>query len=93
MFHFPEDDETFTNTEHSFIWANALKVTPVLDADASHADTIKSYFPEGEWVNMNNYSDIVNSTGGSDGWKDLPNDQSNMSMIHSHLMPGAIVTK
>lgn len=45
MFHFPEDDETFTKTEHSFIWANTLKVTPVLDADASHADTIKSYFP------------------------------------------------
>mgnify|MGYP000483277574 CR=1 FL=1 len=42
---------------------------------------------------MNDYSDIINSTGGSDGWKDLPNDQSNMSMIHSHLMPGAILLK
>jgi alpha-glucosidase (family GH31 glycosyl hydrolase) len=30
LFHFPLDDGTFNETEHSFIYANALKVSPVL---------------------------------------------------------------
>lgn len=93
MFHYPTDEEAFTNIEHSFIFANALKITPVLDADSAAAETIKSYFPKGSWVNMNDYSDIVVSEGGADGWKNLTNDMTNMSMINTHLMPGAMVIK
>ena len=93
LFHFPTDEETFSNIEHSFIFANALKITPILDYNTSTSDTVKSYFPKGSWVNMNNYSDIVVSEGGADGWKDLANDQSENSMINSHLMPGGMVIK
>ena len=66
MFHFPLDDETFAinSTEHSFIFADALKVTPVLDESTSDGHSVSSYFPKGEWVSMNNYSDIVISEGG-----------------------------
>jgi alpha-glucosidase (family GH31 glycosyl hydrolase) len=74
LFHFPTDDETFTKTEHSFIFANALKITPVLDAETSYLSKIESYFPNGTWVSMNNYSDIIVSEGGSNGWKELKND-------------------
>jgi hypothetical protein len=42
---------------------------------------------------MNDYSDIVKSEGGSKGWIDLANDQSNKSMINVHLMPGKMVVK
>jgi alpha-glucosidase (family GH31 glycosyl hydrolase) len=64
MFHFPLDEQTFTNTEHSFIFANALKITPVLDAKTSESNQVSSYFPKGTWVSMNNYSQIVVSEGG-----------------------------
>lgn len=56
FFHYPTDNETFENIEHSFIYANALKVTPVLKANAT---TVKSYFPEGNWVSVNNLSEVV----------------------------------
>jgi len=41
------------NTEESFIFANALKITPVLEAGAS---SVSSYFPAGDWVSMTDYS-------------------------------------
>ena len=95
MFHFPLDDETFApdKTEHSFIFANALKVTPVLDEETSDGDSVPSYFPKGTWVNMNNYTDIIVSEGGKDGWKNLNISWNVTDKINTHLMPGAIVTK
>jgi alpha-glucosidase (family GH31 glycosyl hydrolase) len=73
MFHFPTDEETFNNTEHSFIFANALKITPILDADTSKGDTVLSYFPKGTWVDMNNLNNTVVSEGGEKGWIKLNN--------------------
>lgn len=35
FFHYPTELETFTKIEHSFIFANALKVTPVLSQEDS----------------------------------------------------------
>lgn len=95
MFHFPLDDETFApdKTEHSFIFANALKVTPVLDEETSDGDSIPSYFPKGTWVNMNDYTDIIVSEGGKDGWKNLNISWNVTDKINTHLMPGAIITK
>ena len=95
MFHFPFDDETFDikHTEHSFIFANALKVTPVLDEATSDGDSVPSYFPKGTWVNMNDYSDIIVSEGGINGWKNLTVSWNVTNKINTHLMPGAIVTK
>jgi len=95
LFHFPEDDEVLdpTMTEHSFIFANALKITPVLEINAT---TVKSYFPAGSWVNMNDYSKIVvsNASEGKMGnWVDLEAPADNTTLINTHLMPGAIVIK
>jgi hypothetical protein len=42
---------------------------------------------------MNDYSNIVTSEGGQDGWKSLPVDWKNSTKINTHLMPGAMVTK
>ena len=30
LFHYPNDDNVFDNIEHTFIFANALKVSPIL---------------------------------------------------------------
>ena len=63
LFHYPNDNNVSDSnqTEHSFIVGDALKVTPVLEAIdmASENPQIDSYFPNGRWVSMKNYSDIV----------------------------------
>ncbi len=42
----------------------ALKVSPILEAGVAAAGgTFTSYFPEGKWVNMANFAEIL--TGGA----------------------------
>lgn len=83
LFHFPTDDKTFKNTEESFIFANALKISPVLESGATQVTT---YFPAGSWVSMKDFT-VLASTGEK---LDVP-VQSDVAI--AHLMPGAIVTK
>lgn len=91
FFHYPEDEVTYNNIEHSFIYANTLKVTPVLDYETSKSFYLRSYFPKGEWVNFNDLKDIVKSKGGEDGWKDLHVPKDSSDLIQAHIMPGAIM--
>ena len=35
MFHFPLADATYSNIEHSFVFANILKVTPALEPNVT----------------------------------------------------------
>jgi|TARA_B110000285_G_scaffold214249_1_gene259382 hypothetical protein len=42
---------------------------------------------------MNDYSDIVDSKGGAEGWIDVTVDQTEDSMVGLHLMPGKMVVK
>jgi alpha-glucosidase (family GH31 glycosyl hydrolase) len=76
FFHYPTEEETFTKIEDSFIFADTLKVSPILSQDDSNSSSMDSYFPKGRWINMNDYSDVIESKGGSDGWKKIPVDQS-----------------
>jgi len=85
FFHYPTLDETFTDTEHTFIVADALKVSPVLEAGV---EKIKSYFPNGRWVNLKDLKDVVNvedQSGGAYVTLNAPTDTVNV-----HLMPGKI---
>lgn len=59
FFHFPNDEGAYDNTEHTFIVANALKVSPVLESNTTKAETNSVYFPAGTWVSMANYADII----------------------------------
>ena len=43
FFHFPLDENTFTNIEESILVGNALKVSPILVPGVT--DTYASYFP------------------------------------------------
>lgn len=85
FFHYPTLDEAFTDTEHTFIVADALKVSPVLEAGVK---TYKSYFPNGRWVLLKDYSDVVavnDTTGGV--YQELNAD---VDTVNVHLMPGKI---
>jgi len=86
FFHYPYDDSTFMETEHSFIVGDALKVSPVL---APGVKTIRSYFPRGSWVSMKDFGDIVTPNASLQGeWLHLkaPTDTVNV-----HLRPGFLV--
>lgn len=65
IFDNPDDDEAVNNIEETFMLGDSLKISPVLNSNASvnNATTFKSYFPEGVWRDVYNYSNVVNSTG------------------------------
>lgn len=81
FFHYPNDNQTLIDVEHSFMFANALKVTPVLEQEAR---TVNSYFPKGTWVNMNDVNDILISKG---EWIEIPIGLDTVV----HLKPGKII--
>jgi alpha-glucosidase (family GH31 glycosyl hydrolase) len=89
LFHYPDDDEVFSNIEHSFLVGDALKVTPSLSPDAR---SIKSYFPAGgDWVSMQNYADVVRLKDSSEGeWIGL---DPSLPTVNVHLRPGYMVPK
>lgn len=60
FFDFPEDDNCFNDTEHTYFLGEAIKVSPVLK---SGKDAYDVYFPKGYWVNLNDYKDILKSEG------------------------------
>ena len=64
FFFYPQDDNLYTNVEKTFMVGGALKVSPILEAGvAATGGTFTSYFPEGKWVNMANFAEIL--TGGA----------------------------
>jgi hypothetical protein len=44
------------------MFANSIKVSPVLEEMGENPTTFKSYFPKGAWVSLNDYS-VINSNG------------------------------
>lgn len=89
LFHYPEDDEVYTNIEHTFLVGDALKVSPVL---SPFVKEIKSYFPAGgDWVSMQNYTDVVKLNDSSKGeWVKL---DATLPTVNVHLRPGYMVPK
>ncbi len=67
------------------MFANSIKVSPVLEELGSNATSFKSYFPKGSWVSLTDYGNIVHSDG---EWIELP---ANVSRVQSHIKPGSII--
>lgn len=92
FFHYMDDDNLFNvaDTEHSFIFANAIKVTPVLEAGATE---VKSYFPQEErpWVSLTNLAETVDSSQGGDWFKLKTSVTDPEDRINAHLRPGHLI--
>lgn len=89
FYKYADDPNTYDQYEHTFMVANAIKVSPSLQAGN---DAYKSYFPKGDWVSLNHYETIVISSSDKEGkygeWFDLyPSNES----CTAHLAPGAMV--
>jgi alpha-glucosidase (family GH31 glycosyl hydrolase) len=61
FFDYPEDDNCFSKIEDTYMLGDALKVSPVLDPNVP--TTFQSYFPAGNWADINSFISIVNSEG------------------------------
>ena len=89
MFHYPEHESTFRDMENTFIVANSLKVTPVLDYNTT---LVTSYFPNGDWVSMSNYNAIIPVNDPSGGMPiGFSVDHTKNEQIITHLMPGRLI--
>jgi len=68
----------------------AIKVSPVLVADATE---VQSYFPNGDWVNLNNYADIVkaNDTSGGETIALTLDNEQETALVAKHLRPGKLI--
>lgn len=60
FFDYPEDDQCFNDIDNTYLYGDAIKVSPVL---TSKADKYQSYFPKGEWADLNVYQNKISSNG------------------------------
>jgi hypothetical protein len=63
--------------------AGSLKVSPIMNA-TNGATSFMSYFPKGAWVNMADFSEIIN---GNDDYQKL----NVRDTVNVHLAPGAAI--
>lgn len=56
LYYFPTDDKVYEEIESTFIFAGALKVTPVLTPLGDNETTREAYFPQGTWVDLHDNS-------------------------------------
>lgn len=92
FFHFPDDKYTFDpmNTENSFILGHALKVVPVVEAKAgTGTQTVRTYFPAGQWVNMQTYEIKGSPTTGL--WAEVNAPEAADETILTYLREGWMV--
>lgn len=84
FYYYPTDDNLFQNIEESFMVGGAIKVSPILNPGVT--DTYQAYFPAGVWVNLRDYSEIIdNSKGGAMATlKARPE-------VNAHLRQGSII--
>ena len=90
FFHYPELDDAFLNIENTFLVGEAIKVSPVLMADAT---VVTSFFPNGDWVDLNKWSNIVKVNDPSGGKHIiLPLDNGkDTALVAKHLRPGKLI--
>lgn len=87
FYHYPLDAETYKDYEATFIAANAVKVSPILEQLKDGAKTFKSYFPAGKWVNLADLTEIINNKDGKGAYVDL----KVRSTVNAHLKEGTLI--
>lgn len=86
FYHYPSDAETYKDYESTFIVANNLKVSPILDKLADGATSYKAYFPQGKWVNLADMTEIIDTTKGG-----AQIDLKVRPTVNVHLKQGGLI--
>eukprot|EP00347_Sterkiella_histriomuscorum_P022543 403338093 len=87
LYYYPEDDNVYDDIGATFMVGGSIKVSPVLDPIGGKQKTFKSYFPAGQWVNLDNYADII-GTNDKGGYYDL---DAQSVVVNKHLAPGSMI--
>lgn len=88
LFHYPTLDKAYEDIESTFMVADQIKVSPVLESmDGKNTTTFKSFFPPGRWVDIDTWDvlDIKNETG------EVVDLEASTLGVKKHLKPGSIV--
>jgi len=88
FFDSPDDDETFNNVESTYMLGDSLKISPVLDSDSiSNSTVFESYFPQGVWRDIFNYSNVIDASAGG-AYFNLTRKAGETQV---HLRPGKVL--
>lgn len=85
MFHYPSLEKAYTDIEHTFLVADAVKVSPILQP-LKAGETYSAFFPPGDWVDMDTFE--VLSVVAPEGEMRTLTPAIN---VKKHLRPGYIV--
>ena len=81
FYYYPYDDNLYQNYEEQFMVGGAIKVAPILVPNIT--DTYPVYFPNGTWVNLADYSEIVKGPGYT--------NITAKKKVNAHLRPGSMI--
>ncbi len=62
LFDFPEDNNTYTILDNTFMFGAAIKVTPVLD---DKVDMLQAYFPNNDWFEYPSFKHVMHHNASS----------------------------
>jgi len=85
MFHYPDVENSYNDIEHTFIVADAVKVSPVLK-HLEENETFHSFFPQGDWVDLDTHEVIKVKDEAGEDIKLTPTIS-----VKKHLRPGYMV--
>jgi hypothetical protein len=86
FFHYPYDDELYKDYESSFMFANAIKVSPILESMPEDQKEYTTYFPKGKWVSLTNLTEIVDCSEGGQYVKLTVKE-----LVQNHLREGKLI--
>lgn len=87
FFHYPNDQELYKDYESSFMVANQLKVSPILNKLDDGAKDFETYFPQGKWVNLADLSEVIDTTAGGKKVKLTVKPTINVHLRDGGLIP------
>jgi len=90
FYYYPEDSETYQFVENKFMVGDQIKVVPVLKAGVDpQGQGFQSYFPLDVWVNLFDFSKIIDTRSSKFGQYELI--QTTGNHVIAHIKGGSVV--
>jgi lysosomal alpha-glucosidase len=83
FFDYPADNETYKDTEHTFMLGHAIKASPVF---TNSLGTYSVYFPKGQWADLTKHYGVLVSDDGA--YFDL---EPSYTYLNVHQKEGTII--
>ena len=89
FYYVPFTAETLRDPEHTYIVGEAIKVSPVLTPESANNGTYEAYFQPGFYVNLNNFTDVLNVSDphGTNVTLNASDEFTNIHMLAGSIIP------